>query len=1126
MLFTLLIDDCTATSPKDLWSPFYDFFVDAETFNLIQQQSRNLLESSRSLQSWAESKYGDIIRIVNSETLSILHRFWTQYSDSTNGTKKIFDQVQSRKQKTYHEHHEKAISHDLARSSGAACPALKTVDPDSEIPKHARQFWAKGFLGPQATSNRCFSNPLFLYSSVSDRQFAVHESTDPRNGFHLVTSLAKLTPDSPYYQERRDGRGVLDMASESAAIQFRAWCDSFRRLVQKSRNEKCTSTLLRIQFCVGDAIQLCIILNGLRQGFSGHPNRYSRPWSARPMILDGHGYTPNSVTHAAPTTFNVIDISYLSDHVGFLNILPVAIPLLEQSPAATLYTSIALRMEQEEPYLLRDLFRCTDVGSMCTLFGIAPTAYLSGLTTRAYCQDNPYNSTVLPVTNRMVWRLAAATDLTLAAAKSYCDAEDLANLLYEVYVRMFPFEYRSHIIPKEGTPLHRQPVEKGPYYTRASFATLLVFLKPRVISDWTEMMHHLLEFISSDQNLRDADRNGLDLIFHLHLTGAYTKFPFTRSIQYLRSSTSTGVAPLWPYPQGRGLFMLENPPKVTAAVVTIPRKKIQAIRNKITEVRDTWALVPLPLNFVLHIRQTNGVDHHFSSLQLIFGRLTVSTDGRNCVIEDDPNGWYGSSDLHICAYVPTTALLAATPDEIDIAITINPEGILITILKDILGTELHVFRGNAFDDDHVFLFESLPGLTPPSPTSISCDSELLEMSTQMLEVTHPSLDPENRTLTTRMTLRRDKELEALRDGGTVDYKQFSPCTVTVRICSMSHNCSFPFPVASDGARLRIARKTGWVELIVPLVDPASSIVCLSKRGVFYLKPFPIVKCPDNTLLSWNLPSINFPQLPKIDTAGEGAKWINTHLQQQMSAREFSLGARGLDSEPILAIKLAIYQMLLPTSDPVFRLGTSPFYFFISDLFIDLTSRSIVAEAYVLQSIPGLNFFPTVDAQLRTGMMDTSMWAWALQAMAERCRDWNHTGSCEYYKTKLPGSIENVAAPLCSCGMGKVGEGFLKRKAWRPFAKYVTRVAISPLFVAPWIEPTRDIPDELIALKEKFSGILTGPESGVVSDQREKPKCRVCSKEATKKCGKCKRVSYCSRDCQEKDWKYHKRSCAG
>ena len=37
-------------------------------------------------------------------------------------------------------------------------------------------------------------------------------------------------------------------------------------------------------------------------------------------------------------------------------------------------------------------------------------------------------------------------------------------------------------------------------------------------------------------------------------------------------------------------------------------------------------------------------------------------------------------------------------------------------------------------------------------------------------------------------------------------------------------------------------------------------------------------------------------------------------------------------------------------------------------------------------------------------------------------------------------------------------------------------------------------------------------------------CRVCSGVGSKQCSKCKRVVYCSRECQVLDWKVHKREC--
>jgi len=38
------------------------------------------------------------------------------------------------------------------------------------------------------------------------------------------------------------------------------------------------------------------------------------------------------------------------------------------------------------------------------------------------------------------------------------------------------------------------------------------------------------------------------------------------------------------------------------------------------------------------------------------------------------------------------------------------------------------------------------------------------------------------------------------------------------------------------------------------------------------------------------------------------------------------------------------------------------------------------------------------------------------------------------------------------------------------------------------------------------------------------KCRVCNNNGTKNCARCKKVKYCSRECQVKDWPNHKPNC--
>ena len=49
-------------------------------------------------------------------------------------------------------------------------------------------------------------------------------------------------------------------------------------------------------------------------------------------------------------------------------------------------------------------------------------------------------------------------------------------------------------------------------------------------------------------------------------------------------------------------------------------------------------------------------------------------------------------------------------------------------------------------------------------------------------------------------------------------------------------------------------------------------------------------------------------------------------------------------------------------------------------------------------------------------------------------------------------------------------------------------------------------------------------SDVFDQFMEEPKCAVCGEAAKQRCSKCKGVWYCSRECQLKNWKEHKKMC--
>merc|ERR1712032_717307 len=55
---------------------------------------------------------------------------------------------------------------------------------------------------------------------------------------------------------------------------------------------------------------------------------------------------------------------------------------------------------------------------------------------------------------------------------------------------------------------------------------------------------------------------------------------------------------------------------------------------------------------------------------------------------------------------------------------------------------------------------------------------------------------------------------------------------------------------------------------------------------------------------------------------------------------------------------------------------------------------------------------------------------------------------------------------------------------------------------------------------------TSKDTTVKTAVPEKPVCHNCMKDIEKplRCGVCKKVSYCSQQCQKSDWSYHKRNC--
>lgn len=291
-----------------------------------------------------------------------------------------------------------------------------------------------------------------------------------------------------------------------------------------------------------------------------------------------------------------------------------------------------------------------------------------------------------------------------------------------------------------------------------------------------------------------------------------------------------------------------------------------------------------------------------------------------------------------------------------------------------------------------------------------------------------------------------------------------------------------------------------------------------------LNPYPVINAK-GLLNPWSIHRVNLSILPILDVkAKQLKKWLDPHVGSMMSTRERSL-RKEHGNDTLTSVKGTLQSIFVRASGieggSVQRLfafrdnktNNCDAILFINELRFDLASHTMICDAYILPLTETLlakneRSFGTLINQV--GMIDLAVsdgemqaWKQLLPAFVERCRSsWSHGANCEYMaQGHIPLTEDVEADPLCSCGRGKDVEGMYKVELWKEFAPYVTQVALSPLFAVSYLETVGRDPDA-----HKCS----------VCRGRGKPKIKVCAS--------CKKVRYCSAECQKGDWKAHKPKC--
>jgi hypothetical protein len=767
-------NELSADTVDKMWNTFFHLFLDEESSAFLEAQCRKLLHESTSLYAWNQSEYSSLLRFCNDNTRLELRRHWQLYADAERSPsekkREIKEVVLSGMQKVQPRHE---VTQAGSRSAGPY--VLESMALASEIFSH---FWTKGttIMDDEASSSATNVNPTFVYS-LAGTIFSVHYGTTPIAPFHLAPAFQRSSPAAT---------AVSDLV-DCAKSQFRDWATSFQSVLRREPGR------IAIRLFCGDALRFCQALAEYRAMGSVAAGQTIAPWNATPLVLDGPDYTPGNTP--APLVFNVIETSNLPDHVGLLNVLIAAAPLLSEKHSATLFTETLLYVG-DDPTRNFNLQLCADLSTISVLLDLLPTYHPSNFSSRSNITEivvhKAPDSGVRQYQERLVWRRPITGDALASTLNSptlrqvTLEPPSLAKLLLRIYYRMFRNDLKAIGLPG-SKPITELSIV---HYVRETFVAFVTTIKRTVIVDWKttlDMFFALLETTNSPfapMSMRLYYYQ--ELCARFHLAGIYTVYAMTKDVAK----------------KGRFQGWRQVPPTVSVTLV-VPRESIQPLLD-MDRTRPSAPAMQASL-------RGRSADFGFSSIKVGFGR--VKNSGTNSdpriTFDPDPTGLAGSSPLVVTFSLPSWTLHIEDPEDLTIALSLPFSPQSINLMAS-FGMSLHVFTARLMDTSAVFVVPEEPhGMcyrlwNKPMPAGAPGGWRISAVTDAESECIF--------VLTARADILGGSARASLSGGSPVTACQVSPCTIEVSIGPEKRWLVYPSPVVGVLSNIRIDREWCYIEV--------------------------------------------------------------------------------------------------------------------------------------------------------------------------------------------------------------------------------------------------------------------------------------------------------------------------
>ncbi|KAG7294098.1 hypothetical protein NEMBOFW57_004161 [Staphylotrichum longicolle] len=948
LLFTLTLDNDDKVSLAQIWNIYHHPALDNRDIQLIASQAQKLLGLSQTLQEWHSGPYGATLRFCDVVTFSLVRSMWTKWADVARQSSSNTDKSRSA------QFARDKVEHTF--ESWAVQISKKLIFADKEQIETP--------LSESDGDEIVVPNPLFTVPLTTSA--VLRNATHPLLGFHITAAQANLTGVSPIGMNEilECDADVQDSLFSAAVAQFGDWTDAFRDAAPRTV----------IRFTTSECFALCYTLRFSLETGKTCAQHYHGKVGFEALALAESEYGDGG---SAPKQFDVIDASTHFRRLNTLNMLVSAGPLLKDLPSSTLYTRNLHRLSDEEN--IEELL-CGHTTTVSMLLGLVSVEYWTNAKARStasqvlevWSKKSPAPTaehTILGFrhswkqTKHMPGRDSRASDSLLQAS-----IEDLASLVHSCYQNMYA------VRGLKQRPSEEQLKAWGPNQLLASHnhpGTISAFVRSiarRAEVDSTQLFEGFLEKITSDPQLRVC-------------LGAYTLEVPTFGLKLAKSWHWLDLKP-----KSRPAFSKwATVPPAVAITVVVPTERWKAVTPVMDESDGPRAL-NAEISGHLRIPDTKAATVYWDT-QVSFGTIETesSRDQDNFVVrvQEDQEAWKGSSPMIISYYVPTQFVEAmfsqATVSFSALFSILRPDG-----REEMAGdTILFPFEKPLSDEEHVFITKYRPRQTGYAIT----EGVLLDLP--------KSKTPENDITSSNATFTANfssqKSADILTVTGRLDItSEEGRRLLADKDRALILPLSFPAPILKDGSKTRIARTTGYIEVIAPLANPSTH-------------PAPLDNILPTTLLAssnipstLNIPHLNLSTLPILPSRTNPASPPTPRLNFKESLFTSFMLVSGLQGG-----QTGLFALTHPG-------GGHP----------RAAGGGVVLDAAAL---------PFTRALVDSGVLEGFLLVLPDATPRER-------------------SVEEGAALA-----ERLPEGFVTLPEWETAARYATRVAISPVYASPLVE---------------------------------------------------------------------------